>query len=348
MMRFETPLAFLLLLLPIVVYAWKRRSRRGAVAFSSLEYAAKSGVSLRQRLAILPMALKLLAFFLMVIALARPQAGNEKIQNISQGIAMEMLLDRSGSMGLFMEAGGGHRQRFELAKEVFVKFVFGGSDNMEGRKSDLIGLVTFARYADTICPLTLSHEVLRPFLDTVKLADTEAEDGTAIGDAIALAAARLHTVEKGLQRQSGKRSDDYRIKSKVMILLTDGENNCGRRTVAQAGEMASKWGIRLYVIAITGEAYQQYGSRLRKVLTRPPDLAELEKIAASTGGFCRKAWDARSLLALYEEIDKLEKTEVESTSYIDYRELCLPFMVLAFACLSIGLVLSSTVFRRLP
>ena len=348
MMRFEMPWAFLLLLLPCIVYAWQRKYRRGALLFSSLATAKEAGLSWKVRFSCMPMLLQLLAFLLLVIALARPQAGNEKVQNISQGIAIEMLLDRSTSMSLFMDAGNGPRQRFELAKKVFNDFVFGNGDSMKGRKEDLVGLVTFARYADTVCPLTLSHEVLRPFLDTVKMAEIQEEDGTAIGDALALAAARLHTVDENLRQQAKKAKDDYTIKSKVMVLLTDGENNCGRRTVAQAGEMIAKWGIRLYVITITGEAYQQYGNRLRRVMTRPPDLSELDSISEATGGFCKKAWDAKSLRELYEEIDKLEKSEVESTSYIDYRELCQPFMMAAFFCQALAMLLSSTIFRRLP
>ncbi|MBQ7177347.1 MAG: VWA domain-containing protein [Victivallales bacterium] len=348
MMRFEMPWAFLLLLLPCVIYALRRRFRRGALRFSSLASVKAAGHSWRVRFSFMPLALQLLAFLLLVIALARPQAGNEKIQNISQGVAIEMLLDRSTSMSLFMQDGGGARQRFELAKKVFNDFVFGNGADMNGRKEDLVGLVTFARYADTICPLTLSHEVLRPFLNTVKMAEIQEEDGTAIGDALMLAAARLHTVEENLRQQSKKAKEDYKIQSKVIILLTDGENNCGRKTVAQAGEMVAKWGIKLYVITITGDAYQQYGNRLRRVMTRPPDLQELEGIAQATGGFCKKAWDAKSLRELYSEIDKLEKSQVESTSYIDYKELCQPFMLAAFICQALALFLSTTVFRRLP
>ena len=348
MMRFEMPWAFLLLLLPCIVYAWRRRFKHGALLFSSLSVAKEAGQSWKVRLSCLPLVFESLAFLLLVIALARPQAGNEKIQNISQGVAIEMLLDRSTSMSLFMNAGNAPQQRFELAKKVFNDFVFGSSSSMEGRKEDLVGLVAFARYADTICPLTLSHDVLRPFLNTVKMAEIQEEDGTAIGDALALAAARLQTVEENLRQQSIKAKDDYKIRSKVVILLTDGENNCGRKTVAQAGEMLVKWGIRLYVVTITGEAYQQYGNRLRRVMTRPPDLSELNNIAESTGGFCKKAWDAKSLRELYEEIDKLEKSQVESTSYIDYKELCQPFMLAAFLCLALAMFLSSTIFRRLP
>ncbi len=352
MMRFETPFALLLLLLPAILYLWKRRSARAAIPFSSLSHIKRAGTSWRQKLAVTPGILGLTGFLLLVIALARPQAGSEKIENISQGIAMEMLLDRSGSMGLFMDVNGTRVQRLDAAKKVFRDFVHGNKKELKGRREDLIGLITFARYADTICPLTLSHEVLPPFLDTVLLAEGETEDGTAIGDAMALAAARLHTVEENLEKQYGKNKDAYKIQSKVIILLTDGENNCGRRTVVQAGEMAAKWGIKVYAIMVSGAAWHQMqtplGIKWRQITTRPPDLSELQDIAEKTGGFCRMATDAGSLMELYREIDRLEKSRVESTSYIDYRELCMPFMIAAFILFGMSMFLSATLFRRLP
>ena len=137
MMRFEMPWAFMLLLLPCIVYVWRRRFKRSSLLFSSLSAAKEAGLSWKARFSCLPLVFKSLAFLLLVIALARPQAGNEKIQNISQGVAIEMLLDRSTSMSLFMDAGNGPRQRFELAKKVFNDFVFGNGGNMEGRKEDI-------------------------------------------------------------------------------------------------------------------------------------------------------------------------------------------------------------------
>ncbi len=343
----------LLLALPLLLFLLRRRAHRAAVGFSSVRNARQSGKSLRQRLLWIPSALRWGAYALLVIALARPQAGRERVQEISQGIAIEMVLDRSGSMQLEQEFEGKLRNRLDSAKEVFSRFVFGYGSQLKGRPNDLVGMVAFARYSDTICPLTLTHSVIKPFLATVKLANTEGEDGTAIGDAIALAAARLHTVEETLSSQTGKAKDTYKIRSKVMILLTDGENNCGRRSVLQGGELAQRWGIRLYVIALGGsEAYQTidtpFGKTSRRVMTRPIDTRDLEKIAADTGGFFRQATDANALQRVYEEIDKMERSDVESMRFVDYKELFTPFALAALAMIALEQLLNATYFRRLP
>ena len=353
MFRLESPWILLLLALPPLLFLIRRRARKAAVGFSSVRNAQKSGKSLRQRLLWIPSALRWGAYALLIIAMARPQAGRERVQEISQGVAIEMVLDRSGSMQLELEFEGKLKNRLDSAKEVFRRFVFGYGTKLKGRPNDLIGMVAFARYSDTICPLTLTHSVIKPFLDTVRLANSESEDGTAIGDAIALAAARLHTVEETLASQTGKAKDTYKIRSKVMILLTDGENNCGRRSVLQGGELAKRWGIRLYVIALGGsEAYQTvdtpFGKTSRRVMTRPIDTADLEKIAADTGGFFRQATDANALQRVYEEIDKMERSDVESMRFVDYKELFTPFALAALVMIALEQLLNATYFRRLP
>ncbi len=355
MLRFESPLMALLALIPLVLWLVRRRMRlrKAAVGFSSVRNVSRLKRSLRQRLLWVPMALRWTGCALLIIALMRPQAGHEQVQEISQGVAIEMVLDRSGSMQLEMDFEGKLRNRLDCAKEVFRRFVFGHGSSLKGRGNDLIGMVAFARYADTVCPLTLTHNVIKPFLDTVKLADTQAEDGTAIGDAVALAAARLHTVEETLAKQNNKETKAYKIKSKVMILLTDGENNCGRRNVLQGGEIAKKWGIRLYVIALTSDDVYQtvktpFGNVSRRVMAQRIDTRELEKIAEDTGGFFRSAGDTRALQRVYEEIDSMERSEVESTRFVDYKELFAPFVLWGFAILALEQLLCCTYFRRLP
>ena len=153
--------------------------------------------------------------------------------------------------------------------------------------------------------------------------------------------------------QTGKDKGAYKIRSKVMILLTDGENNCGRRSVLQGGELAKRWGIRLYVIALGGnEAYETvntpFGKTSRRVLTRPLDTRDLEKIATDTGGFFRQATDATALQRVYEEIDKMERSDVESMRFVDYRELFVPFALAALAMVALEQLLNATYFRRLP
>ena len=355
MLRFESPWMALLALLPLALWLLRRqlRLRRAAIGFSSVRNASRLKRSLRQRLLWVPGVLRWLGCGLLLIAMMRPQAGHEQVQEISQGIAIEMVLDRSGSMQLEMDFEGKLRNRLDCAKEVFRRFVFGHGNALKGRGSDLIGMIAFARYADTVCPLTLTHNVIKPFLDTVSLAATQEEDGTAIGDAVALAAARLHTVEDTLSKLNKKEKGAYKIKSKVMILLTDGENNCGRHSVIQGGELARKWGIRLYVIALTSDDVYQtvktpFGNVSRRAMVPRIDTRELEKIAEETGGFFRSAGDTRALQRVYEEIDSMEQSEVESTRFVDYRELFAPFVLIGFAVLALEQLLACTYFRRLP
>jgi len=199
----------------------------------------------------------------------------------------------------------------------------------------------------------LSHGVLKAFLEPVRLVDRQEEDGTAIGDAVALAAARLQTAEETMAKQTRKNKDSYEIKSKIIILLTDGENNCGRRSVEEAGELAAQWGIKIYAIGIGGgEAYRVISTPLgnyRQAIPLPQmDTRPLQELANRTGGLFRLASDAQSLQAVYEEIDRLERSEVESVRYVNYKELYQPFALAGLALLALAQVLNLTWFRRLP
>lgn len=351
-MRFEAPWAFLVLLVvPIVLYLQRRLDRRATLTFSTTAHASRSGRSLRQQLVALPAVLRIIALVLLAIALARPQKGIEEIRNVSKGVAIAMVVDRSSSMSAEMEFSGKRLNRLDVVKKVFQEFVRGNRRGLPGRSNDLVGMIAFARYADTICPLTLAHGALERFLETVHLAQRRSEDGTAIGDAIALAAARLKTAEETLSRQTGS-DREYQIKSKVIILLTDGQSNFGKRRPLDAAKLAKEWGIKIYCIGVgSGDAVRAVqtpfgaykfaaGSQL--------DTRTLRSIAETTGGLFRTAGDADSLRAVYKEIDELEKSEIESISFRDYRELFAPLAISALAAVVIGTFLSSTVFRRIP
>jgi Ca-activated chloride channel family protein len=211
-------------------------------------------------------------------------------------------------------------------------------------------MISFARYPDTVCPLTLAHGALSALLPTVRLVDQETEDGTAIGDAIALAAARLQTAEETLARQTGE-AVDYEIKSKIIILLTDGENNVGERTVEEAAELAAEWGIKIYAIGIGGEAPSLLNTMFGNFslrMGRGVDEGALKTLSETTGGIYRVADDAATLRSVYEEIDQLEKSEIESTRFVDYREFFPPFVLVALGLLAFEVLLSGTVFRRHP
>lgn len=352
-MKFQAPWAFLILLaVPVVVWLHLRRRGRGSLRFSSTGHAGRSGRSLRQRLSALPLALRILVLVLLASALARPQQGKEQVRDISRGVAIEMVVDRSGSMGVEMKYGGERLTRLEAVKRVFEEFIYGNKDDLPGRPNDLVGMVAFARYADTACPLTLAHGALARFLEGVHLVERRSEDGTAIGDALALAAARLKTAEETLAQQMENQDKSYEIKSKVVILLTDGQNNYGERTPEQAAQLAKEWGIKIYAIGVGGDEGVTTIRTLfgdYKVPVGPGvDVGALKAVAKATGGLFWLAEDAESLRKVYKEIDQLEKTEIESVRYVDYRELFTPFALLALVTIAIETVLSCTVFRRIP
>ncbi len=356
-MRFESPFYLLLLLaLPLIAWApaWFAGGRKAGMRFSSVANAKRSGRTLRQRLSFLPMALRVLALLLVVVCLARPQKGLEQIREINQGVAIEMVLDRSGSMAEQMSIGTERMTRLDVAKQVFEDFVLGDKDELKGRPSDLIGMITFARYADTVAPLTLAHGAMPGFLDTVKLVgrNEREEDGTAIGDALALAAARLKKAEDVLEQQAERQDNkEYEIKSKIIILLTDGAQTAGKRAPIDAAKLAKEWGIKVYAIGIGGESVRTVQTLLGPRMVaggNQIDERTLKTIAEETGGMYRTADDAEALVEIYKEIDELERSEIESIRFVDYKELFVPLALLALVLLLLEVILNATLFRRVP
>lgn len=217
MSLFHSPWYFLLLLL-LPLLAWRLFSKRHkpTVGFSSVGIASQLSPTLRQRMTWLPPLLNLLAITFLIIGLARPREGQEQTVADSEGIAIEMVVDRSGSMrAMDFKIDDQRVDRLTAIKNVAAKFVTGG-DNLEGRFSDLVGLITFAGYADGITPPTLDHAFLVSQLQNLEINRNRSEQGTAIGDAIALAVEKLNALD---DRQNEK------VQSKVVILLTDGEKH---------------------------------------------------------------------------------------------------------------------------
>ena len=353
-MRFESPWALLALIaIPLILFYLSRRKGPGSIRFSSIGNARGAGRSLRQRMALLPLALRTVALILLVLALARPQMGREKVKDVTKGVAVQMVVDRSSSMTAEMDYRGIRRNRLEVVKKVFEEFIMGNGEELEGRPNDLVGMVAFARYADTMAPLTLGHGALLRFLDQVKIVTRRAEDGTAIGDALALAAARLRTAEEDISRYASESGEkEYEIKSKIIILLTDGQNNYGKRTPEQAAQLAADWGIKVYTIGVGGNdgvstVKTLFGNFKVPTGTRV-DTRPLQRVAEMTGGIFRMAADEASLREVYTEIDRLEKSNIESVRYIDYKELFVPFALIALCLVILEAILSATIFRRIP
>jgi Ca-activated chloride channel family protein len=351
-MTFRDP--WILALLPFALaLVWWGRTRRGArptLRFSSVARMRRVRPPKWAFLRRSPLWLRLAAVGLTVMALARPQTGQKQVRYSTEGVAIEMVVDRSSSMSAQIEFEGQKMNRLEAVKQVFRDFVLGDGKRFKGRPHDLVGLVTFAGYADTICPLVQSHGALLEFLKTVKLARPGSEeDGTALGDALALAAARLRTAESELQSRGGKAG--YDIKSKVVILLTDGVSNRGERSPEEAAELCRKWGIKVYPIGIGGESFRRIRTFFGDQLIRVPenfDEETLEDIARATGGKYNKAGTGDSLKATVAAVDALERTKIESLEYLEYDEEFAAFGMAALGCLALEALLASTVFRKAP
>ena len=282
----------------------------------------------------------------LVFALARPQYGKEIVKDVNQGVAMYAVIDCSSSMEIQMKYHSEYRTRLDIVKKVFHDFIFGNNEKLQGRPNDLVGIISFAGYANTLCPLTLSRSILDYFLKEVSIVTERAEDGTAIGDALALAMARLHTADEILRKATNK--DNYKIKSKILILLTDGEENTGKRTAENMIPLAKQWGIKIYTIGIanTEGFIIRNGQKIPVLSSINTNL--LKKIAKETGGIYRTANDEESLLSIYNEIDQLEKSEVVNMHYVNVKEIFWYFALLALLFLLLEVIFRCTIFRTLP
>jgi len=341
-MMLASPWLLLLLLpaLPVIVYlGYVRRRTKAAVLYSSVDAFRTLKPSMVYRLRRLPEILRCLALALIIVAIARPQKGQESVVVSTEGIAIQMVVDVSGSMmAEDMQFGGQRMNRLDALKRVFKDFIAGG-EGLEGRPNDVIGMVSFAGYPDARCPLTLDHGVLLQLIDDTKIVTDPNEDGTAIGEAMALGVDRMK---------------DAKVKSKVMILLTDGQNNRGNAKPADVARIAKAFGIKVYTIGAGTRGYAPVPVMLpsgETILQRQLvniDEATLKEIADATGGKYFRATDGDSLARIYGEIDKLEKTKTESVKYLDYTELFPFFLFPGLGLLVIEHTLRSTRFRKIP
>lgn len=345
-----------LLLLPLALLPWWRlldRRMRPEMIYSSVDLARASVGGAWRHVRTLPNILRTLAIAILVLCLARPGTADEETRVFVEGVAIQMLVDRSSSMqALDFTLDGRPVDRLAAVKSVARDFVSGG-DGLPGRPDDLIGLVGFAGYADSLCPLTLDHQHLLGALSTIRLAETQGEDGTAIGDAIALAVERLRDVE-----------DRREVKSRIVILLTDGENTAGDLDPLVAAEIARTYGIKIYTIGVGTRGVAKVPVRMmgRTVLRNMPvsiDEETLREVARTTGGTYFRATDTDSLVEIYETIDELEKTRTEQRRYRQFDDFATgsfrvagvpfpPLLTLPMLLLAAALLLSSTRLGRIP
>lgn len=335
-MRFAHPGWLVLLVFVALPWFWERR--RGRIAWPRLSgfRRAKAGFSPRLALRWLPTLARSLAIAALAVALARPQSVGGVVRIAAKGVAIVVALDQSSSMNTRdFPADLNSRQisRLEAAKETFARFV-------EGRESDLVGLVVFANYPDLACPPTLDHRFLLETAAAVRSA-RPGDDGTNIGDALAwsLDALRLASPPK-----------------KVLILLTDGNNEPAvpdPLDPEKAAELARDLGVTLHAIAIgrAGGVVQSAEPGTNRPIIAEldgPDLPLLERLAAITGGRSFVATNADALGDVFQTIDELEKSQIEDVIYTRYDERFLPWAALAFGFLILDRLLTCGPLRRLP
>jgi Ca-activated chloride channel family protein len=331
------PWLILVALLALPAYRLSQMSA-GRVVFSSLRALPLGGHTWRTRLAWLPDALIALAVVALAIAATGPRAGDQSARVRRDGIAIMMAVDVSGSMrALDLSERGRELTRLDAVKQAFERFVLGGG-KLAGRPDDAIGLVAFASYAETRAPLTLDHGNLAAAARQLTFARDD-ESQTAIGAGLELAVQRLA---------------EFKARSKVAILLTDGESNVHDIDEDTAIDDAVKAGVKVYTIGAgtTGVAPIRIdrgdGTSELMQTTVSIDEALLRKIADRTHGQYFRATDNAGLVRIYEAIDKLERTTLEEQRFTEYRQFYAGFVVAAMALVVCALMLRGTILRRLP
>ena len=321
----------LLIIIPLMAWLKGLRGRAPAILFSATAPLRNLGRSVESKSGNFASGLVYLSLALLVTALARPQLGKTLSHVEASGIDIMIAIDVSGSMLTEDYNIGGHRaNRIDTIKEVTRKFI-------EGRPNDRIGIIAFGGRPYLVSPLTLDHDWLLQNLERVRIGLVE--DSTAIGSAIASASSRLKSKDS---------------KSKVIILLTDGDNNAGKVMPETAAEAAKALGVKLHAIGAGTNGVapypmtDQFGNTQYQMIQVEFNEEGLKKVAQIAGGQYYRAADTRSLEAIFSQIDKMEKSTVELTQYKQYRDLFPWFIGAGLALLALETVLAQTVWRKLP
>ncbi len=332
-MTFAHPfLLLLLLLLPVLAWLKGKRGSSPAFIYSSVKLVADLASARRSRAGIFLAALRWLALAAFIVALAQPRFAKSTTEIKASGVDIVVALDMSGSMiSEDFEVRGERVNRFHMAQTVLKGFI-------DKRPNDRIGLVLFATQAFIGTPLTLDHDFLHENLDRLEIGAIS-ENSTAIGDGLGTAVNRLR---------------DLKAKSKIVILMTDGQNNSGKLQPLLAAEAAKSLGVKVYTVGIgmRGQApmpgRDMFGRKVYQWVPVDVDEDTLQKIADETGGKYYRADNAEKFLQIYAEIDKLEKTEASVKKYTQFKELFPWVVATGLALLLIEILLGQTIFRRLP
>lgn len=319
-----------LLLVPYIWYLYRSSKKSATMLVADTSGYSKLPKSLRQRLMWLPNALRAAMIAMLIFALARPQTSSSWGTRTAEGIDIMLAMDVSTSMTLTDLTPS----RISAAKSVAAEFI-------NNRPDDNIGLTVFAAEAFTQCPMTTDHASLLNMLRSVGTEMAESgilEDGTAIGMGLANSLSRLK---------------DSKAKSKVVILLTDGSNNCGEISPLQAAKIAKTYGIRVYTIAAySGKLLSvpvQVGGTIQYIHTKDQvDEKSLAQIAQMTDGKFYRATNSSQLFSIYKEIDSLEKSKVDIKKFSRKNEAYQIFALIALLLLLTEILLRQTWLRKLP
>lgn len=338
-MRFAYPeLLLLLLILPVLIWRYRTSAPGARIVYSDISRIKRmfgnpqrrGGRSYTWRHALF--VVRLLVLTLFILSLARPQAELRSGEVYTEGVDIMLTVDISGSMNLIDLDVQNRRTRLEVTKEAVRAFI-------DGRENDRIGMVVFATEAYLQCPLTLDYSIVRTFLDTISIGMIN-EQQTAIGNALASSLNRLRASEAD---------------SKVVILITDGANNAGQIDPFTAADIARLQDIKVYTIGVGGVGTPYifretlFGGQLVPYPNAERiDEASLKQIAETTGGRFYQAIDTEKFIEIFEEIDELEKTEIETQGHRHFRELFPWLLIPALLLLMSEIFLSQTRFRKLP
>lgn len=334
MLVWAAPAAFLMFLPLVAVLGWQwwnHRKGRPTLQFSSLTFAKGVPPTWRARFRALPLVLYALALVLAIMALARPQRADTKVKKNVEGIDIMIVLDVSDSMLIEDMTPN----RLEASKEMIKRFI-------QKRVSDRIGFVIFSGESYTRVPLTLDYPMLLQSVSEVKIS-RNIKMGTAIGVALANGVARLK---------------DSTAKSRVMVFLTDGENNSGTIDPETALDIAKGYGIRLYTIGagkdgdaqLPVETMDAFGRKVKRYQPIHSTVNDelLGKMAADTGGKYYRATDTNSLGKVFNDIDRLEKTKIDVNQYTKYAEVFPPWLQWSVWLAIAAILCGQTIFRRIP
>lgn len=336
-MSFHSKQAFLLLLPLVFVLIWtmwRRRQKTPTLQIGSVALLKTVTPTLRSRLSYLPQVLKFFGIVFAIIALARPQISNTKVHKNVEGIDIVICLDVSDSM---LIEDMKPLNRLETAKDTIRDFI-------EGRTSDRIGLVVFAGESFTLVPPTLDYQLILQRVQEISSASSaRIKDGTALGVAMANAAGRLK---------------DSQAKSRVMIFMTDGENNSGTIDPETGLEIAKGYGIKVYSIGIGKDgptripvyARDVFGQRVKTYQPFESTVNEdlLKQMATDTGGKYYRATSEGALQKVFQDIDNLEKTKIDESRFTSYTEEFPPYLVIGIFLYLLGLFLGQSFLRRVP